>query len=361
MLVAAIVACIAIALAFDFDLSPRHGAAPSPPSPTPLVRSTADSSFLLRGDGASAAAASPSERPAVANPVIGDDVADPFVTYADGGYWAFSTNHPDANVPVRRSDDLQHWSEPVDALPDLPAWATPRTLFFQATWAPAVMAVGARWALYYTAGVRSAGRECISVAIADHIEGPYVDSSTAPLVCQLPMGGSIDPDPMVDADGHRFLVWKNDGNCCHLPTRIWSQPLSDDGQHLLDQPVELLRDTLPWEADNIEAPQLVRVGSSYVLFYSANRWDTGAYAVGYAICQGPLGPCERPDSHPLLTSGHGMEGPGGNSAFVDEHGNWWLAVHAWPSGHVLGPAGRALWLLPLAFPDGRPIVSSAGA
>ena len=43
-----------------------------------------------------------------------------------------------------------------------------------------------------------------------------MDMSTAPLIYQLSLGGSIDPSPFVDADGAAYLVWKADANAGHF-------------------------------------------------------------------------------------------------------------------------------------------------
>jgi hypothetical protein len=41
----------------------------------------------------------------------------------------------------------------------------------------------------------------------------------------------------------------------------------------------------------IEAPDLVLALPRYFLFYSGNDWNSASYAIGVAVCQGPLGPC----------------------------------------------------------------------
>lgn len=51
----------------------------------------------------------------------------------------------------------------------------------------------------------------ISVAISAKPNGPFVDTSRAPMVCQI--HGSIDPSPFIDPPtGHAYLVWKSDDN-----------------------------------------------------------------------------------------------------------------------------------------------------
>jgi hypothetical protein len=46
------------------------------------------------------------------------------------------------------------------------------------------------------------------------------------------------------------------------------------------------------------------------------------------------GPCRRAQRGPLLSSGRGIAGPGGQSAFRGPRGRLLLAYAAWPAGHV---------------------------
>ena len=79
---------------------------------------------------------------------------------------------------------------------------------------------------YYTARHLASGFQCISRAIADRPEGPYVDTSTRPFVCQVAgsesLCGSIDPSPFVDTNGKSYLLWKSDenSNSCKTAPRI---------------------------------------------------------------------------------------------------------------------------------------------
>ena len=88
------------------------------------------------------------------------------------------------------STDLQTWKKAGDALPTLASWAAPG-----ATWAPAVIHLKHSYLLYYTTTSARSRVQCLSVATAKRPGGPFTDSTTAPLVCQPGLGGSIDPTP----------------------------------------------------------------------------------------------------------------------------------------------------------------------
>ncbi|HEX9991752.1 MAG TPA: glycoside hydrolase family 43 protein [Acidimicrobiales bacterium] len=273
------------------------------------------------------------------------DFADPFVLHVADAYYAYATNAGGGTVQAIASEDLREWWWLGDALPDLPGWASPN-----ATWAPSVLVRGDRVVAYYTVRVAASGHQCISVAVADHPAGPFVDVSDEPFVCQAGRRGSIDPSPFLDADGRPWLVWKSES-----PAAIWSQRLTDDGLGLTGEPTQLLAVDRPWEGSVVEGPSMVEVDGAYHLFYSGNDWNSAAYAVGWAACDGPAGPCRKGDG-PVLASGGGLAGPGGQELFRDGDGRLRMAYHAWLASDVGYPNRRLLQLATVRFEDGRPVV-----
>jgi hypothetical protein len=283
------------------------------------------------------------------------DFPDPFVLRVGGTYFAYATNSTEGHIQIIDSTDLIHWSTVGNALPNLPSWAVPG-----GTWAPSVLQVGGTFVLYYSAAVAGGGEECISAATAPDPQGPFVDSSAAPLVCQSGLGGSIDPSPFVDPDGRQYLEWKSNGGAGQ-PATIWSEQLDASGTGFAGgPPSRLLTADLGWEAGVIEAPDLILDSGHYVLFYSGNQWDSANYAVGVALCSGPLGPCAQPLTQPILASGGGMAGPGGESVFADASGSLWMAFDAWVADAVGYPNSRALYLRRLSFSGSTPVVGPGG-
>ncbi len=290
------------------------------------------------------------------SPAFEGDFADPFVLQVGTAFYAYATNTPSANIPVGGGRAGQRTRLDGDALPKLPSWSEPGHV-----WAPAVTPNSDGYLLYYTTRDRSSGRQCVSVASASSPVGPFVDSSSGPLECQVALGGSIDPSP-IDVDGVHYLMWKNDGNCCNIPTRIWIAPLTEDGRHLEHKPVALLGADQPWEHGLIEGPSMIENDGRFYLFYSANRWDSASYAMGYAVCASVTGPCRKPRSTPWLASKGDIAGPGGGSAFQPRRGPDFLVFAAWSSGAVGYDAGgaRRVLLRPLRFVDGAPVLGFRG-
>jgi len=288
-----------------------------------------------------------------ANPVFGRDFADPFVLRDGPIYYAYATSTLFSNVQVLKSRDLASWvSVTNEALPARPGWADWPDL-----WAPAVARQGATWVLYYAVRERSSGLMCLSRALGAHPAGPFRDVTSGPMVCHRRLGGTIDPQPFVDSDGTAWLLYKTEGVPGREPSRIWAQRLRPDGLAVVGDAVPLLAADHAWEAGVVEAPAMVRRGRTYHLFYSGNAWHTDAYAVGHAVCTGVRGPCRKTASGPVLRSGNGVAGPGGQDLFTDDRGHAWIAYHAWHADAVGYPHGtRSLRIDPVRFWGDTPLV-----
>jgi hypothetical protein len=285
------------------------------------------------------------------------DFPDPDVLRVGSTYFAYGTNSVAGNIQIIESTNLTNWNVVGNALPNLPSWAAP-----DATWAPAVAQIGGQYLLYYAADVAGpgGGEECISVATAAQPQGPFIDNSSFPLECQPSLGGSLDPSPFIDTDGKAYLEWKSNGGTG--PATIWSEQLDPAGTGFAANAtaVQMLTPDQPWEAGVVEAPDLVTSGGRYFLFYSGNNWDSADYAVGVATCTGPLGPCTKPLSQPILSSSSSMAGPGGESIFTDASGSFWVAFDAWIPGAVGYPHSRDLFIRQLDLSGATPVVEPAG-
>jgi len=304
-------------------------------------------------------------------PVYKINFPDPFVMLDKGQFIAYATNDG-LNLPMATSTDLVRWTpvtdpaqpgRKIDGMPVMAPWAK-----IGATWAPEVQRIGTNYLLYYTAAHRKLDRQCIGVAVANNARGPFRDSSNEPFLCQVDLGGTIDANLLVDEKGQRFIYFKNDGNRVGTVSHIWGQRLSADGRSLIGQPVALLRDTKAWEQKLVEAPTMVRAPSGYQLFFSGGYfgWNDdqriSPYAMGYATCAGPLGPCQPFAGNPILNSFNDRQagcisGPGHQSIFTVGQRSF-IAFHAWSAtkGCRKAEDKRFLHVAPLTWKDGKPVI-----
>src|SRR5690349_16584 len=273
-------------------------AAPAAASPTAAAPTTAATAAATTAATAAATTAptTAATGPTFTNPVLTRDFPDPFVLKAGDRYYAYATNGAGKNIQRATSPDLVHWSVQGDAMPALPSWAQIGGNF---VWAPEVIPVGGKYVMYYTARDKASDKQCVGVAVSDTPDGRFKDSNDHPLVCQADQGGTIDPDPFQDGD-KLYLYFKNDGNCCGRTTYIYVQELSPDGLQLTGQPTQLVSNDEYWEGHVVEAPTMFKHDGKYYLFYSGNDYGGADYAVGYATCQSPTGPCQYPPEHPIL-------------------------------------------------------------
>jgi beta-xylosidase len=289
---------------------------------------------------APAASATPNATPTLgvgmfANPVINQDFPDPDILKVGDTYYAYATGNFDAKISVQtaRSQNLVHWEQLSDAMPTFPAWAEHD---HGLVWAPEVTtsADGKTFLLYFTARVAGTSRQCIGLATSTKPEGPFDSPDEQPIICQTNQGGSIDASSFVDDDGTRYLLWKNDGNCCGQETYIYIQKISNDGRILEGQPTQLIQSDQSWEGALVEAPTLWKHAGKCYLFYSANNYNTPNYAIGYAVADSPLGPYQKA-KRPLVASSikDAVVGPGGQDIVLDPEGDMWMLYHSWGPGY----------------------------
>ncbi|MFL6829706.1 MAG: glycoside hydrolase family 43 protein [Sphingomicrobium sp.] len=206
------------------------------------------------------------ERPAAAmrwRPLLTENVhpqilvgyGDPAVLKDGDDYWLTATSNdaPDA-FPILHSRDLEHWEARGFIFPEGhgPTWAaTGRNV--ADFWAPEIGRAGDEFWAVFTA--RQANNAlAIGLARAPSPLGPWSDNG-APLMTGKPVdttglgyegapqptlsGGVIDSHIFVDADGERYLFWKDDTNS------IWPRPLA----MLLRSHPELIEQLFEGEAD----------------------------------------------------------------------------------------------------------------
>ncbi|MDP8914533.1 MAG: glycoside hydrolase family 43 protein [Pseudomonadota bacterium] len=336
----------------------------------PLSRRLA-AALLLVGLADVGSAAPP--RPFV--PVYETDFPDPFIIEHKGEYLAYATNSGGTNLPMASSRDLITWTtvrdpdrpgKRLDAMPVLAPWVEAGR-----TWAPEVIKLGGRWLLYYTARHKKRNTQCVGVAAAADPRGPFRDNSAEPLVCDYEGGGTIDAHPFHDTDGQLYLYHKSDSNSIRKPTTpIWGQRLSPDGMSVVGKPVSLLLNDRPWEAHVIESPTMVRTARGYTMLFSANHfgWEPhqrlSPYAMGYATCATPLGPCTDAPENPILHSYNDrkagcLSGPGHQAVF-QARGRSYIAFHAWgaTAGCRTANKGRYMYIAPLSWTAaGKPVIA----
>jgi hypothetical protein len=256
-------------------------------------------------------------------------LADPGGIYAGESFIVYTTTAracipgscPVYYVPRFTSPSLR---EPAglrnDAMPARPAWVDAHN---RQIWAPSVVRIDGHYVMYFAATAGrggNAGRKCIGAAVSPRAAGPFLPIDHG-LVCGPQGYWAIDPYAVTDGV-HWYLLWRED-DANHVRGKIVGAQLAGDGLSLDGaRKRTLITGQFPWEDGShkgapheqgpgrrlppgvgpgrsglgpVENPAMARHPETreWLLTWSANRWDTQDYATGLALCDGPLGPCER--------------------------------------------------------------------
>lgn len=260
--------------------------------------------------------------PTYSNPVLPGDFADPSVVRVGEDYWATATSSEWAPLfPILHSKDLVNWELTGHIFNKKPDWSEKHY------WAPEISYYKGKFYAYYVGWKKPSGPLSVAVATADKATGPWTDHG--PLIGQP--AGSIDGQPVVDENGQRYLIWKEDGNSRKEPTPVWIQPLSEDGTKLTGEMKELLRNDAAWEGQLIEGPFVVKRDGWYYLFYSGKGCcGTGCdYALGVARSKKLTGPYEKNPANPILADNEKWKCPGHGSIVTTADGRDYLLYHAY--------------------------------
>jgi len=260
--------------------------------------------------------------------------ADPTIFYHENTYYLFGTNDEDSGqgFQVFSSPDLENWKLEGPALKKSDAFGD------KGFWAPQVWASHGKFYMAYTAN------EQIAIAVSEHPAGPYIQKDKRPLASAQ---RQIDPFVFVDEDGevyfyhvrlqegNRIFVGKMKGNFSTVDQATLKECLS-----VMPGSWE---DAASTEWKVAEGPTVIKRGTYYYLFYSANDFRHPGYAVGYAVSESPTGPWRRHEANPIISAGQtGQPGSGHGDIFEGKDGQLYYVFHTHNSDDKVGPRKTAI-------------------
>ena len=298
-------------------------------------------------------------------PVHSGYLADPFVLYAGGLYYAYGTGLHGADggrdFEVLSPPDLQTGTSHGGAL-------VPYSEEQLDYWAPEVAQSGGRFYMYYSAGHGDQGHH-IRVAVSDSPLGPFLDQGLN-LTPNEPF--AIDPHPFQDEDGQWYLYVAKDyldgeragtalavarlRNMTELEGELRPVLRASADWQLFLRGREMYGQVYDWHT--LEGAFVVRREGRYHLFYSGGNWTNETYGVGHAVADHPLGPWREDRAHPVVlwTQPGVLTGPGHNSVVRSPEGQDYLVFHAWDAGYQ----HRQMHVVPLNWRGGVPVAELAG-
>ncbi|GAA0573582.1 glycoside hydrolase family 43 protein [Rhizomicrobium electricum] len=286
------------------------------------------------------------------NPVLASDYSDPDAIRVGSDFYLVSSSFANApGLPVLTSKDLVHWRIVGHALTRLPPdshYSVPR--HGGGAWAPAIRFHAGKLVIYYPDPDRG-----IFMVEASDPAGPW----SVPVLVDAARG-AIDPCPFWDDDGTGWLVHGWAASRAGKNNIITLKKLSADGRKALDNgsdvivgqnlpPVETSIGLAPWHT--IEGPKLYKRNGWYYIFAPAGGVPGGWQAVFRS--RHIAGPYEARD---VLDQGHSdVNGPHQGAWVTTVSGEDWF-LHFQDAGTY----GRRVWLEPMIWRDGWPVIGKAG-
>lgn len=264
------------------------------------------------------------------NPVISGWYADPEAAVLDGQYWIYPTTsaayEKQVYLDAFSSPDLVHWTKHPRVLTTSEvSWAR------KAMWAPAIVARGGKYYLFFSANDIHHDSEVggIGVAVADQPAGPFHDLLGKPLIGGFHNGAQpIDQFVFEDTDGQYYIIyggWKH-ANIARLKGDFSGVlPFADGSRY---------KEITP--AGYVEGPMMFLRDGKYYLMWSEGGWTGPDYSVAYAMADSPLGPFKRIGK--ILQQDPRIGTGAGHNSLIHPAGSddWYIVYHRHPLGDTDG-------------------------
>jgi arabinan endo-1,5-alpha-L-arabinosidase len=254
------------------------------------------------------------------------------IVRAEGAWWLFGTGRL---VLSARSPDLLKWEKLSPALKAPPSWAREITPNNERAyyWAPDIIRLGDRWALYYSVSEFGKNTSAIGLATSPVLNPAdpahkWTDRGIVMRSDAKDDFNAIDPSLLHDAEGR---LWMAFGSFWAGLFLVELDPTTGLRRDPIAAPIQLA-----W-SEEIEAPTLHRRGGYYYLFINEGRCCRGkssTYRVLVGRSRAITGPYVDDQGRDLRERGGrlvlGSEGAfigPGHATVVEDGDRQWLAVH----------------------------------
>lgn len=244
---------------------------------------------------------------------------DPYIFYKDGFYYLYAT-FSTSGIKYYKSQDLTNWADQGYII-SASSFPNNITNSFNAYWAPEVFKYKDKYYMIFTAGTTSKNNYQLYIAQCnDGLTGTWEYYTTIPLSKYA--ADNIDGTIYIENDSI-YLYY-------HSGADIYATQLSNDLKEIISEPQKIIAANQKWAMHSStplnEGPALIKHNNIYYLFYSANRYTTKYYAIGYATSNSPLGPfTDKTIDYPILSN---ENGPGHNSFFTIDNNDIFIVYHS---------------------------------
>lgn len=266
------------------------------------------------------------------NPLFPNSLGDPHIIRGGEYFYIFATS-----VGTLRSKDMIVWEDIGPALPERPTWGTPGANF----WAPDIVKIGNKFNLYYSLSTWGDANPGIGVAVADSLEGPWIDKGKLFNSEEIGVHNSIDPTVFVGEDNKVYIVWGSFKG-------VYGVELTADGLALkggVEYANENKKLVAGFETSTVhyastyEGTYIRYINGYYYMFVSSGNCCEGlnsSYNVRVSRSKDPLGPYIDHENKDMFGENRGyqvvkgsamMAGPGHNSIIKDDNGDYFIVYH----------------------------------
>ena len=269
-------------------------------------------------------------------------LSDPAFVVGDNGYYYMVCGNT-----LLKSKDCCNWEICISGIISRPLWSVDIYGYDigAGVWAPDLIKIKDKWILYYS--LSAWDKPCgIGYATSDNIEGPYTDHGKFFDLNEIGVLNCIDPQPFIDDDGRVYMtVGSFQGN--------WLVELEEDGlsckngiAYQKENKVLIAGHVSNWDGSQYEGGYIIKKDGWYYYFGSSGSCCEGkasTYLVRVGKSQSITGPYVDANQKALTMSGSGANygnlviwagvnnqdyvGPGHNSIFLDEAGDYWIYYH----------------------------------
>ncbi len=267
-------------------------------------------------------------------------LADPYILYEDGVYYAYGTTSEEG-IEVFTSKNLKEWENS--------GWALRRedTTSPKWFWAPEVYNINGRYLMYFS------GNEQMRAAWSDSPMGPFKEIPSGML---YPEERNIDHHLFIDDDGKPYIFFARfmDGTITLHSCELASDLTTVNKESLRF----VLRPEQEWERkDGVvnEGPFILKHKGTYYITHSGNGYTCQDYAIGAATSESIKGPWRKVDYNPILHNVKHLVGVGHHSFFRDKKGRLRIVFHAHKSTTEVHPRTTHIGFVKFKKnPDGGP-------
>lgn len=288
------------------------------------------------------------------NPIVEKDMADPHIIKHESTYYIFSTGGK-----IHKSTDTIAWTEVEGGVNIKPVWGTKGAGF----WAPDIVKIGNKFVLYYSLSTWGDANPGIGVATADSPEGVWTDHGKLFTSSEIGVNNSIDPSVFIGQDNRVYMIWGSFRGLFGVELTADGLGLMNGIDYARDNKVLIAGEVGEWDGATFEAAYVIYKDGFYYLFASSGTCCDGlksTYHVKLGRSTTPLGDYRdstgasmkgRNVGHLVLGGNDSLMGPGHNSVFIDDKGDYFIVYHTWKNVDGVGK-GRYLALDRLVWTDG---------